>query len=162
METNKTGAFYAVIIGLPAGLVLFSLFVMLRDFFPFSLLLKVSSFRIFWHPFSWLAFTALLGFSLWQCGLRIPAYLQKHDSLRSSFLFTVRLNLRLLIGITVIYIGGIGIRMFTGHKPLLAAIPYGIIAFVALLGMATIVMSISVSLLITELTRKKLNATSRT
>lgn len=159
METNKKGAVYALALGLPAGLVCCSLFLSLADYFPFSLLLKVSSFRIFWNPLSWVAVAAVLGVSLWYCGLRIASYLEKHDVLRASFMFTVRVNMRLLIGLVVIYIGGIGMRIFTGYKPLLAAIPYGIMAIAGLLALATLVATVTISLAIVQLTKNKLNIT---
>jgi len=159
MQTNKTGAVYALALGLPAGLLFFSLFLGLQDYFPFSLLLKVSSFRVFWHPLSWVAVAALLAGSLWYSGLRISSYLQKYDTLGASFRFTLRVNIRLLIGLTVIYIGGIGLRMFTGHKPLLAAIPYSIIAIASLLALASLVATVTISLLIVQLTKNKLKTT---
>ena len=159
MDTYKKGAVYALALGLPAGLICCSLFLSLSQYFPFSLLLKVSGFRVFWNPLSWVAVAAMLGVSLWQCGLRISSYLEKHDVLRTSFMFTIRVNLRLLIGLVVIYIGGIGLRMLTGYKPLLAAIPYGIIAIAGLLALATLVATVTISLVIVQLTKNKLKIT---
>lgn len=155
METNKSGAVYALALGLPAGLVCFWLFLGLRDYFPFSLLLKLSSFRVFWHPAAWVAVALLLAASLWYSGLKITTYLQKYDLLRASFMFTVRVNIKLLIGLTVIYMGGTGLRMFAGHKPLLAAIPYGIIAITSLLALGALVFTVTISLAIVQLTRNK-------
>lgn len=159
METNKKGAVYALALGLPAGLICCSLFLSLADYFPFSLLLKVSSFRVFWHPASWIAVAAVLAASLWYCGLSIPKWLEKHDVLRTSFMFTLRVNMRLLIGMVVIYIGGIGFRMFSGYKPLLAAIPYGIMAIAGLLALGTLIATITISLAIVQLTKNRLKIT---
>jgi hypothetical protein len=156
MDSKKTGSKYALLVGIPTGLAFTGFTVYVSSFYPFRLLLSAASLKVFWNPFSWLLVGAALLVSLWHTGKMIGPALKKYDVLKTSFLFTFWVNLRLMLVISAIYFYGIIANSLNGGDPFLAAIPYAILGLLLFFALATAITSVSVSLLIVNLTKNKL------
>jgi len=154
MDTTKTGAKYALIIGLPIGLAFCLLPLSLTHFYPFAFLLRIASLRVFWNPLIWMIIAVSLTVALWQTGKVIAPSLKKRDTLKTSFYFTFLVNLRLLLIMAAIYFGGmINDALFSTREIFLAAIPYSIIIMLLFFAFATVSLSLTVSLVIVQLTK---------
>jgi hypothetical protein len=157
MDTQKKGSKFALLIGLPTGLAFFLMAISLSHFYAFAFLLRISSLRIFWNPLTWVVIALSLGVALWHSGKMISKSLTKRDSIRTSFYFTFKVNLRLLVIIASIYfIGMISDVMLETREVFFAAIPYAILIMIVFFAFATLLLSVSVSLAIVQLTKIKI------
>jgi len=156
MDIKSIGSKYALAAGIPTGLAFTAFTVYVSSFYPFRLLLSAASLKVFWNPFSWLLVGMALIISLWHTGKMIGPALKKFDVLKTSFLFTFWVNLRLMLVISAIYFYGIIANSLSGGEPFLAAIPFAIIGLLLFFAIATAVTSITVSLLIVNLVKNKL------
>jgi len=157
MNDQKTGAKFALIIGLPIGLAFCLTALSLSEFYPFAYLLRLASLKIFWNPLVWMIISATLTVALWQTGKVIAPSLKKRDALQTSFYFTFLVNIKLLLIMAAIYFGGmINDWIFNTREIFLAAIPYSILIMILFFAFATLVLSLSVSLAIVHLTKSKL------
>jgi len=156
MDIKKTGSKYALIIGIPTGLAFTAFTVYVSTFYPFRLLLKAASLKVFWNPFSWLLVGAALIVSLWHTGKMIGPALKKFDVLKTSFLFTFWVNLRLMLVISAIYFYGIIANSMSGGEPFLAAIPFAIIGLIIFFALATGITAITVGIFIVKIIKDKL------
>lgn len=155
MDARRTGSKYALLIGLPASFVLCLAALPLSDFYPFAYVLKLASLRIFWNPMVWVIIIAAIILSLWQSGKAIAASLQKRDVLKTSFYFTFLVNIKLMIVTAAIYfIGIIADWLFNVREIFLPAIPYSIISMLVFFAFTTLVFSVTLGLIIVNLTRK--------
>ena len=161
MNDQKTGAKFALIIGLPIGLAFCLMALSLSEFYPFAYLLRIASLKIFWNPLIWMIIAATVTVALWQTGKVIAPSLKKRDILQTSFYFTFLVNIKLLLIMAAIYFGGmINDWLFNTREIFLAAIPYSILIMILFFAFATVVLSITVSLAIVHLTKSKLGATA--
>jgi hypothetical protein len=157
METQKTGSKFALLIGLPTGLAFFLMAISLSHFYAFAFLFRISSLRIFWNPLTWVVIALTLSVALWHGGKMISKSLTKHDSLKTSFYFTFKVNLRLLVIMASIYfIGMISDVMLETREVFFAAIPYAILIMIVFFAFATLLLSVSVSLAIVHLTKMRI------
>ena len=163
MDTKKTGAKYALTIGLPTSFMLCLLAFPLSHFYPFAYVLKLASLRIFWNPIVWIILAATITLALWQSGKVIAHSLTKRDVLKTSFYFTSLVKIKLLIVTVMIYFGGIiNDWAFNTREIFLPAIPYAIFCLLVFFALATLVLSITVSLVIVNLTKNKLKIVQET
>jgi len=157
MDTQKTGSKFAMLIGLPTGLAFFLMAISLSHFYAFAFLLRISSLKIFWNPLTWIVIALTLGVALWYSGKAIGTSLTKRDIIKTSFYFTFMVNVRLLIMMASIYfIGMISDVLLHTREVFFAAIPYAIIIMIAFFAFATLLLSVSVSLAIVQLTKSKI------
>jgi len=157
MDTQKTGSKFALLIGLPTGLAFFLMALSLSHFYAFAFLLRISSLRIFWSPLTWLVIAITLGVALWHSGKAIGKSLSIRDTLKTSLYFTFLVNVRLLIIMASIYFTGmISDVVLETRDVFFAAIPYAIIIMIAFFAFATLLLSVSVSLAIVQLTKSKI------
>jgi hypothetical protein len=157
MDTQKTGSKFALLIGLPTGLAFFLMAISLSHFYAFAFLLRISSLRIFWNPLTWVVIALTLSVALWHDGKMISKSLTKRDILRTSFYFTFKVNLRLLVIMASIYfIGMISDVALETREVFFAAIPYAILIMIVFFAFATLLLSVSVSLAIVQLTKIKI------
>jgi hypothetical protein len=157
MDTQKTGSKFALLIGLPTGLAFFLMAISLSHFYAFAFLFRISSLRIFWNPLTWVVIALTLGVALWHGGKTIGKLLTKCDSIRTSFYFTFKVNLRLLVIMASIYfIGMISDVMLDTREVFFAAIPYAILIMIVFFAFSTLLLSVSVSLAIVQLTKMKI------
>jgi hypothetical protein len=163
MNDQKTGAKFALLIGLPIGLAFCLMALSLSEFYPFAYLLRIASLKIFWNPLIWIIMAATVAVALWQSGKVIAPSLKKRDALQTSFYFTFLVNIRLLIVMAAIYFGGmINDWLFNTREIFLAAIPYSILIMILFFAFATVVLSITLSLAIVHLTKSRLGVASET
>jgi len=163
MNDQKTGAKFALIIGLPTGLAFCLMALSLSEFYPFAYLLRIASLKIFWNPLIWIIIAATVTVALWQSGKVIAPSLKKRDALQTSFYFTFLVNIKLLLIMAAIYFGGmINDWLFNTREIFLAAIPYSILIMILFFAFATVVLSLTVSLVIVQLTKRRLGASSET
>ena len=157
MNDQKTGAKFALIIGLPTGLAFCLMALSLSEFYPFAYLLRIASLRIFWNPLIWMIIAATVTVAIWQTGKVIAPSLKKRDALQTSFYFTFLVNIKLLLIMAAIYFGGmINDWLFNTREIFVAAIPYSILIMILFFAFATLVLSLTVSLVIVHLTKSKL------
>jgi len=157
MDTQKTGSKFALLIGLPTALVFFLMALSLSHFYAFAFLLRVSSLRIFWSPVTWVVIGVTLSIALWYSGKVIAKSLAKRDVLKTSFYFTCIVNVRLLIIMASVYfIGMISDVVLNTREVFFAAVPYAIIIMIASFVLATLLLSVTVSLAIVQLTKNKI------
>jgi hypothetical protein len=157
MDVHNTGAKNALLIGLPTGLAVYALVAYLSSFYPFNLVLYAASLKIFWSPLSWLLIFGALGISLWYTGKKIAPSLKTMDPLKTSLRFTFWVNVRLMLVVALIYFYGIIATSLNGGEPFLPAVPYALFTLVVVFTLATLLASVTVSLLIVQLTKNKLN-----
>lgn len=163
MDTQKIGSKFALLIGLPTALFFFLMALSLSHFYAFAFLLRIASLRIFWSPLTWFVIAATLSVALWHSGKAIGKSLAKRDTLKTSFYFTFMVNVRLLIIMASIYfIGMISDVVLNTREVFFAAIPYAIIIMIAFFAFATLLLSISVSLVIVQLTKSSIEGIKET
>ena len=163
MDTTKTGAKYAIIVGLPTSFMLCLSGFPLSHFYPFAYILKLASLRIFWNPIVWVILAATITVALWQSGKAIANSLTRRDVLKTSFYFTSLVNIKLLIITAAIYLGGIiNDWAFNVREIFLPAIPYAILCLLVFFALSTLVLSVTVSLAIVQLTKNKLKIVHET
>jgi hypothetical protein len=163
MDAQKTGSKYALIIGLPTALALCLLALPLSHFYPFAYVLRLASLKIFWNPLVWVVIIATSVTALWQGGSAIAGSLAKRDALKTSFYFTSLVNLRLMLVTAAIYfIGIVNDWLFNVREIFLPAIPYSIISMLAFFAVSTVVFAVTVSLVIVNFTKGKIEVNKET
>lgn len=156
MDNQKTGSKYALIIGLPTALLICLAALPMSDFYPFAYILKLASLKIFWNPIVWVILLTTITIALWQSGKAIAGSLTKRDVLKTSFYFTVLVNVRLLIITSAVYFGGIlHDWMFNVREIFLPAIPYSLISILSFFAISTLIFSLTISLLIVTIVQRR-------
>ena len=155
---EKTGSKYALLIGLPIGLTFSALVLITSLFPPFNFVLFATNLQGFWHPWVWAGIIPIrYMYLLWNEGKKISNYLQTKNIFISSFIFTVKLNLKLF---AVILLIGIFSVLFFGASTVLKS--ELILLFVATMAIiltfifATLLTTFSISLIIVKLTQNKI------
>ena len=157
MDTDKTGSKFAVLIGLPIGLAMGTMALSVSKFYPFRFLLKLASFKLFWNPMVWTLIAAALAIILWTTGKMIVPSLQKNDVIKTSFLFTFKVTLKLFIFICAIYlIAVIAEWLRIGDAAFLAIVPYSLIAMIIFFSFTTVAVALTGGLAVVQLTKLKL------
>jgi hypothetical protein len=163
MNTEKTGSIFSLLIGLPIGLAMGTMALSASKFYPFRFLLNLASFKLFWNPAVWTLIAAALGIILWRTGKIIAPNLEKKDTLRTSFLFTFLVTVKLFVFITAIYfIAIIAQWIRIGDAAFLAIVPYSLIAMIFFFAFTTVLVSLTGGLLVVYLTKQKLKIMQRT
>jgi len=157
MNSQKSGSKFALAIGLPTGLAFLLMALSLTHFYAFAFLLRISSLKIFWNPLTWTVIAVSLCIALWHSGKTIERSLTKRDVLKTSFYFTFLVNVKLLVVMASIYFGGMISDVILGTRDVFfAAIPYALIIMIAFFAFATLLLSVSVSLVIVQLTKSRI------
>lgn len=157
MNTEKTGSIFSLLIGLPIGLAMGTMALSASKFYPFRFLLNLASFKLFWNPAVWTLIAAALAIILWRTGKIIAPNLEKKDTLRTSFLFTFLVTVKLFVFITTIYfIAIIAQWIKIGDAAFLAIVPYSLIAMIFFFAFTTVLVSLTGGLLVVYLTKQKL------
>lgn len=163
MNTEKTGSIFSLLIGLPIGLAMGTMALSASKFYPFRFLLNLASFKLFWNPAVWTLIAAALAIILWRTGKIIAPNLEKKDTLRTSFLFTFLVTVKLFVFITTIYfIAIIAQWIRIGDAAFLAIVPYSLIAMIFFFAFTTVLVSLTGGLLAVYLTKQKLKIMQRT
>lgn len=163
MNTEKTGSIFSLLIGLPIGLAMGTMALSASKFYPFRFLLNLASFKLFWNPAVWTLIAAALAIILWRTGKVIAPNLGKKDTLRTSFLFTFLVTVKLFVFITAIYfIAIIAQWIRIGDAAFLAIVPYSLIAMIFFFAFTTVLVSLTGGLLVVYLTKQKLKIMQRT
>lgn len=163
MDTDKTGSKFALLIGLPIGLMMGTMALSVSKFYPFRFLLKLASFKLFWNPAVWTLIAAALAVILWRNGKMIAPSLEKKDALHTSFRFTFLVTLKLFIFIATIYlIAVIAEWIRIGDAAFLAIVPYSLIAMIVFFSFTTIVVALTGGLAVVQLTKLKLKIAPKT
>lgn len=163
MNTEKTGSIFSLLIGLPIGLAMGTMALSASKFYPFRFLLNLASFKLFWNPAVWTLIAAALAIILWRTGKVIAPNLEKKDTLRTSFLFTFLVTVKLFVFITAIYfIAIIAQWIRIGDAAFLAIVPYSLIAMIFFFAFTTVLVSLTGGLLVVYLTKQKLKIMQRT
>jgi hypothetical protein len=163
MDIKNTGSKYALLIGLPIGLAFGTMALSVSKFYPFRFLLKLASFKLFWNPMIWTLIAAALVLILWRTGKMIAPTLQKRDSLRTSFLFTFLVTIKLFVFITAVYfIAIIAEWIRLGDGAFLAIVPYSLIAMIIFFSFTTVVVALTGGLAVVQLTKNSLNNSGET
>jgi len=155
---EKTGSKYAILIGLPIGLMFSALILIASLFPPFNFVLFMTNLQGFWHPLVWAGIIPISYiYLLWHEGRKISSYLQTKNILTTSFIFTLKLNLKLfaiilLIGLLSVLFFGIS----TVSQSQLISLFVTTIAIILTFIFATLITTFSISLLIVQLTQNKL------
>lgn len=157
MNTEKTGSIFSLLIGLPIGLAMGTMALSASKFYPFRFLLNLASFKLFWNPAVWTLIAAALAIILWKTGKIIAPNLEKKDMLRTSFLFTFLVTVKLFVFIVAIYfIAIIAQWIRIGDAAFLAIVPYSLIAMIFFFAFTTVLVSLTGGLLVVYLTKQKL------
>jgi len=163
MNTDTTGSKFALLIGLPIGLAMGTMALSVSKFYPFRFLLKLASFKLFWNPAVWTLIAAALAVILWTTGKMIAPSLAKNDTLRTSFLFTFRVTLKLFIFICAIYFIAVIAEWFRiGDAAFLAIVPYSLIAMIIFFSFTTVVVALTGGFAVVQLTKMKLKIAPKT
>lgn len=163
MDTDKTGSKFALLIGLPIGLAMGTMALSVSQFYPFRFLLKLASFKLFWNPAVWTLIAAALAMILWTTGKIIVPTLAKRDSLRTSFLFTFLVVVKLFVFIAAIYlIAVIAEWIRIGDLAFLAIVPYSLIAMILFFSFTTVTVALTGGLAVVQLTKMKLKIAPKT
>ncbi len=157
MDTDKTGSKFALLIGLPIGLAMGTMALSVSKFYPFRFLLKLASFKLFWNPMVWTLIAFALAIILWKTGKIIAPALSKKDTLRTSFLFTFLVTVKLFIFICAIYfIAVIAEWLRIGDAAFLAIVPYSLIAMIIFFSFTTVIVTLTGGLAVVQLTKLKI------
>ncbi|RWW92324.1 hypothetical protein [Flavobacterium cerinum] len=157
MDTEKTGSIFSLLIGLPIGLAMGTMALSASKFYPFRFLLNLASFKLFWNPAVWTLIAAALAIILWRTGKTIAPNLEKKDMLRTSFLFTFLVTVKLFVFIAAIYfIAIIAQWIRIGDAAFLAIVPYSLIAMIFFFAFTTVIVAFTGGLLVVYLTKQKL------
>jgi len=163
METEKSGSLFALLIGLPIGLAMGTMALSASKYYPFRFLLKLASFKLFWNPMVWTLIAAALALILWKTGKMIAPALEKNDVLKTSFLFTFKVTLRLFLFICAIYfIAVITEWLRIGEAAFLAIVPYSLIAMIIFFSFTAAVVTITGGLAVVQLTKLRLKTPPKT
>lgn len=157
MNTEKTGSIFSLLIGLPIGLAMGTMALSASKFYPFRFLLNLASFKLFWNPAVWTLIAAALAIILWRTGKIIAPNLEKKDMLRTSFLFTFLVTIKLFVFIVAIYFIAIVAQWIRiGDAAFLAIVPYSLIAMIFFFAFTTVIVALTGGLLVVYLTKQKL------
>lgn len=157
MNTEKTGSIFSLLIGLPIGLAMGTMALSASKFYPFRFLLNLASFKLFWNPAVWTLIAAALAIILWRTGKIIAPNLEKKDMLRTSFLFTFLVTVKLFVFIVAIYFIAIVAQWIRiGDAAFLAIVPYSLIAMIFFFAFTTVIVALTGGLLVVYLTKQKL------
>jgi hypothetical protein len=155
---EKIGSRYALLIGLPVGLT-FSILVLIASLFPpFNFLVFTSGLQGFWHPLIWAVIIPVsFIFLLWYEGKKISNYLTSKNIFLSSFIFTIKLNLKLfLILLLIAFFSTIFFGFLVVLESQIKSLFIGTITILITFIFATIATTFSISLVIVKLTQNKL------
>ncbi len=150
------GSRYAVLVGLPAGIVVSSLMLFVSLFPPIDLLIYAAGFQSIWHPLALLSILVVYTYALWKAGKNIVPSLNKNGFKLAlvSLRFTAMVNIYLYALILLIFIVG---AIFSGEaRELFLRLPIAALALLAFFTPMTLFTSITIGLLIVHLTRKKI------
>lgn len=159
--SNNVGSKVALIFGIPIGLT-FSIFVLVVSLFPpIDIALAFTGGGLFWFPVvNCLIIPATFVYLLWKSGKRIHKHLDlNYSALKTSFLFTLYINLRLFLLLFLIFLfGGV---FFTPEPKIIssqfltAAIGFGLTATTFII--ATLFTTFTIGLLIVTITKKRIS-----
>jgi len=158
---NNTGSKIALIFGIPIGLT-FSFFVLLISLFPpIDFALAFTGGRLFWFPIiNCIIIPATFIYLLWKGGKNIHKHLNLNYSIiKSSFLFTLYINVRLFLLLFLIFlIGGI---FFNPASEVISGkvftIFIGLGITISTFIIATLFTTFTIGILIVTNTRKRIN-----
>jgi len=160
-ELEKIGARAALKIGLPIGLI-FSMAVLYLSLFSMvNLGVYIIGGKLFWHPIVWALIVPLMFFGLlWTGGKKLKGYVEnRFSSLKSSFHFTLYVNIRLFLIIALIFIVGGFLTSFQndGNISSLKIIGMGLSATLLTFLIATIFTTFTIGFAIVRLAEKKIS-----
>lgn len=162
MNTENTGSKFALLIGLPIGLIMGTIALSMAKFYPFRFLLNLASFKLFWNPIVWTLIAIALAIILWKTGKTIAPTLERKNTLSTSFLFTFLVALKLFVFIAAIYfIAVIAQWLKIGDAAFLAIVPYSLIVMIFFFAFTTVIVALTGGLLVVQLTKQKLKITQR-
>jgi hypothetical protein len=159
---EKIGSKSALLIGLPIG-ILFSIFVLIITLFPmidFGIMFIGG--QIFWNPIIWGGLIPLVFiFLLWNSGKKIDSNLRKNFSkIKTSFLFTIYINIRLfsLIGLLFIIGAFLNHQELNNTSSIMNIIGISLVITILTFIVATIITTFTIGLGIIKLTSRKISA----
>ena len=160
-ELEKIGAEVALKIGLPIGLG-FSMVVLYLSLFPLvDLAIYFIGGKLFWHPIVWALIIPLVFYGLlWTGGKKLKAYIENDfPSLKSSFYFTLFVNLRLFSIIALVFVigGFITSNQMNEDMNSLKIIGLGLSTTLFIFLLATIFITFTIGLTIVRLVEKKIS-----
>ncbi len=152
-KIENIGGISALIIGLPIGFI-FSAFTLYISLFPmFDFGIAFLGGKLFWSPIIWggiIPLTYIL--LLWRAGKKIHSNINKGYSVfKCSFLFTLFVNVRLLILVKLIFIIGGVLNNFEGKLELIGI---SLILTALFFTIATLFTTLTIGLGIIKLTKK--------
>jgi hypothetical protein len=153
---NRVGSWTALIVGFPIGMA-FSfgvLYLSLHSMLDLGLTLIGG--KLFWHPMIWAGVIPLtFALLLWKAGDRIKIHFEQgYSEIKTSFLFSFFVNMRLFVLLLLIFIGG---GLFFNTNP---SITFALSASIGLtlltLIVATIFTTFTIGFLIVTITKNKI------
>lgn len=155
---EKTGSKYALLIGLPIGLTFSALVLFASLFPPLNFAIFMTNLNGFWHPLVWAGIIPIsYMYLLWHEGGKISNYLQTKSIFVTSFIFTLKLNLKLF---AIILLIGLFSVLFFGVSTVLESqlltLLFVTIAIILTFIFATLLTTFSISLIIVKLTQNKI------